>query len=101
MVRSGQVTYAAGKGIITDVGQVGGYPEYRGTPYKDSDRDGMPDEWEVRHGLNPNDASDASGDLNGDGYTNVEKFINGLDPSKKIDWRDLKNNVDTISPRRG
>ena len=31
-------------GIITDVSQVGGYPEYKGTPYKDSDNDGMPDE---------------------------------------------------------
>jgi len=99
MVRSGQVTYTAGKGIITEVGQVGGYPEYKGTPYKDSDRDGMPDEWEVRHGLNPGDASDAAKDPNGDGYTNIEKYLNGLDPAKKVDWRDSRNNVDTISPR--
>jgi hypothetical protein len=33
-------------GIITDVSQVGGYPEYKGTPYKDSDNDGLPDEYE-------------------------------------------------------
>lgn len=82
-------------GLITDPSQVGGYPEYKGTPYKDADRDGMPDEWEKRHGLNPNDASDSATDLNGDGYTNIEDFINGLDPKgKKIDWSDLKNNVD-------
>jgi hypothetical protein len=99
MVRTGQVTYAQGKGIITDIKQVGGYPEYTGTPYKDSDRDGMPDDWEVKHGLNPSDPSDAAGDLNGDGYTNIEKYLNGLDPSKRIDWRDPKNNVDTLSPR--
>jgi hypothetical protein len=99
MVRTGQVTYAQGKGIITDIKQVGGYPEYKGTPHKDSDGDGMPDEWEVKHGLNPNDPSDAAGDLNGDGYTNIEKYLNGLDPSKKTDWHDLKNNVDTLSPR--
>lgn len=55
----------------------------------------MPDDWEKKHGLNPNDASDASGDLNGDGYTNIEEFINGTDPrGKKVDWTDLKNNVD-------
>ncbi|MDR0845643.1 MAG: polysaccharide lyase, partial [Tannerella sp.] len=34
------------QGIITDIKQVGGYPEYKGTPYKDSDNDGIPDVWE-------------------------------------------------------
>jgi hypothetical protein len=83
------------KGIITHPSQVGGYPEYKGQPYKDSDGDGMPDDWESKHGLSPKDASDAAGDLNGDGYTNIEDFINGLDPKgKKVDWSNLKNNVD-------
>jgi hypothetical protein len=83
------------KGIITDIRQVGGYPEYRGMPYQDSDNDGLPDGWETQHGLNPRDASDASGDLNGDGYTNVEDFINGLDPrAPKRDWSDPKQSVD-------
>ncbi|MBC2605228.1 polysaccharide lyase [Pelagicoccus albus] len=81
MVRTGEVLYKEGKGIITDIKQVGGYPEYHGKPYKDSDGDGMPDKWEKMHGLNPKDASDASADLNGDGYTNIEDFINGMDPS--------------------
>lgn len=83
-------------GIITDISQVGGYPEYKGTPYKDSDADGMPDWWEVKYGLNPNDASDANGDLNGDGYTNIEKFINGINPETKIDWTNPKFNFDTL-----
>jgi hypothetical protein len=83
------------KGIITDPSQVGGYPDYKGKPYKDGDGDGMPDVWEKRHGLNPDDPSDAAGDLNGDGYTNIEDFVNGLDPqAAKVDWTDLKNNVD-------
>ncbi|TWT97677.1 hypothetical protein Pla108_18290 [Botrimarina colliarenosi] len=81
MVRTGTVTYEEGKGIITDIAQVGGYPEYDGEPYADADSDGMPDDWEASNGLNPNDASDAAGDLNGDGYTNVEDFLNGLDPT--------------------
>jgi hypothetical protein len=84
------------KGIITDPSQVGGYPQYKGEPYKDSDSDGMPDDWETRHGLNPNDPADAAGDLNGDGYTNIEKFIHNIDPAKKVDWTDLKNNKDTL-----
>jgi hypothetical protein len=33
------------QGIITDISQVGGYPEYKGTQYKDADSDGMPDDW--------------------------------------------------------
>ena len=44
-------------GIITDIRQMGGFPEYKGTPYVDTDGDGMPDEWEIANGLNPNDPS--------------------------------------------
>ena len=63
------------QGIITDIRQMGGYPEYKGTPYVDTDGDGMPDEWEKANGLNPNDPSDANKDCTGDGYTNIEKYI--------------------------
>ena len=49
-----------------------------GTPATDSDDDGMPDAWEERYGLDPNDPSDANGDLDHTGYTNIEKYINGL-----------------------
>ncbi len=66
-------------GIITAPWQVGGYPEYKGTPYKDSDNDGLPDDWEVAHGLNPKDASDSAKPAkNGDGYTNIEVYLNTL-----------------------
>jgi len=44
----------------------------------DSDHDGIPDDWEKTHGLNPNEPSDANKDLNGDGYTNLEKYLNSL-----------------------
>lgn len=64
-------------GIITAPFQVGGYPDYHGKPYKDTDNDGMPDEWETAHGLNPHDASDASKlAKNGGGYTNIEVYLN-------------------------
>lgn len=69
------------KGIITDVSQVGGYPVYKGTPYKDTDHDGMPDAYEIKHGLNPHNASDAAKPAkNGGGYTNIEVYLNGLVP---------------------
>ncbi|OYX79466.1 MAG: polysaccharide lyase, partial [Flavobacteriales bacterium 32-34-25] len=93
--RLGQDSYKLG--IITDIAQVGGYPEYKGKAYKDSDNDGMPDAWEKKFGLNPKDASDANADLNGDGYTNIEKYINGIDPTKKVDWKNLDNNEDTLA----
>ncbi len=71
-------------GIITDPKQVGGYPDYKGTPYKDSDNDGMPDDWETKHGLNPKDASDAMKDMDNDGYTNIEQFIFNIDAKKTV-----------------
>ena len=86
-------------GIITDIRQVGGYPEYKGTPYVDTDGDGMPDEWEIANGLNPNDPSDANGDVTGDGYTNIEKYINGISTKHRVDWTDLKNNYDTLAEK--
>ena len=47
-------------------------------PPPDSDLDGMADAWEIAHGLNPSDRSDASGDRDGDGYTNIEEYLNEL-----------------------
>jgi len=85
------------KGIITDISQVGGYPEYKGKPYVDTDKDGIPDKWEKKHGLNPNDPADAKLDSNNDGYSNIEDYINGIDPTKKVDWKDLSNNQETLT----
>jgi len=55
------------------------WPEYHtyNVP-ADSDHDGIPDAWEKAHGLNPEEVSDANGDLNHDGYTNLEKYLNSL-----------------------
>ncbi len=55
------------------------WPEYKtyNVPV-DTDHDGIPDDWEKAHGLNPNDPSDANADSTGDGYTNLEKYLNSL-----------------------
>ena len=86
-------------GIITDIRQMGGYPEYTGEKYLDSDMDGMPDEWELENGLDPYDPTDANRDCTGDGYTNIEKYINGISTTSCIDWTDLNNNYDTLSAK--
>ena len=70
-------------GIIYDIKQVGGYPEYKGKAYKDSDGDGMPDDWETRHKLNPKDPSDAVKTDNTTGYTYIENFLNDIRGDKK------------------
>ncbi|HEY4328536.1 MAG TPA: hypothetical protein VGN88_02280, partial [Phycisphaerae bacterium] len=87
-----------GDGIIQSQTDVGGWPVLKSSePPVDSDHDGIPDWWEKKYGLNPNDPSDAAKDSNGDGYTNLEKYLNGIDPTKKIDWRKPENNVNRLS----
>lgn len=47
----------------------------------DDDNDQMPDDWETSYGLNPFDASDAAGDLDGDGINNQDEYLGGTDPT--------------------
>ena len=74
----------AGRGRIIDSQRdVGGWPTYASTePPADSDHDAMPDAWEKRYGFNPNNPADGPKDRDGDGYTNVEEFLNLTDPAK-------------------
>jgi pectate lyase len=80
----------SGTGSIIDV--QGGYPH--GTDYEiskqawpvlktvtattDSDKDGMPDDYEKSHGLNPSDPADAPVLNKTSGYANIEHYINSL-----------------------
>jgi hypothetical protein len=63
----------ASLGIPNVVGNVAG-----GTAPKDTDQDGMPDAWEQTNGLDPANAADRNNDRNGDGWTNLEEYINSL-----------------------
>ncbi len=48
----------------------------------DDDNDGMPDVWEAQYsGLDPY-ADDAGGDLDGDGFTNLQEYQGGSDPTE-------------------
>jgi pectate lyase len=97
--------YKSGEGTkLMNVDSVGGWPVYlgdnrykyvseksfiknlkkyhlkKGIAYRDSDRDGMSDIWEDKHGFNKNDKRDAIADRDGDGYDNLEEFLNGTRP---------------------
>ena len=52
----------------------------QGSSLFDSDGDGMPDEWELRFGLNPCDPSDATSDSDGDGMSNLDECLAGRNP---------------------
>jgi pectate lyase len=65
--------------LIDSQKEVGGWPELApGAPRRDSDGDGMPDDWERQQRLNPRDAADASADRDGDGYSEFEEWLNAL-----------------------
>jgi hypothetical protein len=101
-----EVRNGTGK-IIDDEEQVGGWPQLKSAePPVDSDRDGMPDEWEKQHGFDADDPADGNADaqwrgrpalesktrpgwprhskeqgqdgLATDGYTNLEEYLNAL-----------------------
>jgi pectate lyase len=84
-------------GIIDSPADVGGWPELKSLPAPaDTDHDGMPDEWERRHGLDPGDPSDGVKDADSDGYTNVEECLNATDPRAFVDYTKPENNVNTL-----
>lgn len=81
--REGTYTYIGSNGsklgLIDSQKDVKGWPEYKpAESLKDSDGDGMPDDWETAQKLNPADASDGvKYNLSSD-YTNLEVFLNSL-----------------------
>lgn len=82
-VRSGTYTYKGSKGstngLIDSPSDVGGYPTLNSTEApKDTDRDGMPDEWEIANGLDQGASSDGKLYTLDKKYTNLEVYINSL-----------------------
>jgi pectate lyase len=78
-IRIGKYTLTK-NGLIDRVEQVGGWPVLKtGKHPQDTDKDGIPDEWERKNGLNAADPSDAKR-IAGNGYMNIENYINSLLP---------------------
>lgn len=93
-------------GIIDKVSDVNGYTEANFSTGSrpadfDTDKDGIPDAWEIANGLNPNDASDAltySLDSK-EYYTNLEVYANSLvEDIMKQGNADAENKVDEYYP---
>lgn len=83
-VRTGTASYGTqfrggGKGIIDYQDDVGGWPVLNSKPAPaDSDGDGIPDNWELEHHLNPDDSSDGTMFMLNQEYTNLEVYINSI-----------------------
>ncbi len=88
-VKNGTYTYTGSVGNLPGIpdreSDVGGFESYPSTSWADdydSDLDGLPDWWETMYGLNPNSAkgdfSDANKDRLGDGWTELERFLDWM-----------------------
>jgi hypothetical protein len=62
-----------------------GIPDFSDVYPLDTDNDGMPNEWEIRYGLDPNDAFDATSDQDNDGVTALDEFLAGTIPAGSLD----------------
>ena len=84
----------AGTGRLIDTpAEVGGYPALApGRPWRDSDGDGMPDAWERQQRLDPADPADGNADRDGDGFTELEEWLDSLANPRPLRTR--------IRPRR-
>lgn len=81
--------------LIDSTAQVGGMPSASGVSIagpSDTDRDGMPDWFEDKYGFNKL-VGDQNGDSDGDGYTNLEEYLNGV-----ISGYDLPVNTSASTP---
>lgn len=86
-VREGTTTYVGSKtglpGIPDSQADVGGwddynYPEVHRPEGWDTDHDGLPNHWETAQGLDPENGADGATDPDGDGFTNLEDYLDWL-----------------------
>ena len=76
-VQEGTATF--GDGIIDSPAQVGGWPELKSTSAPpDQDGDGIPDDWETHHGLDPKNPADRNGHTLSTGFTNLEVYLDDI-----------------------
>ena len=64
----------------------------------DSDHDGLPNDWELKYGLNPNNPRDAALDSDNDGFTNLEEFAAKTDPKDSESHPDYLDSMVVSAP---
>lgn len=74
-----EVRSRTGALLSNDPEEVGGWPDLAPAPAPlDTDRDGMPDDWEQRASLDPLSPADGNADKDGDGWTNFEEYLHEM-----------------------
>lgn len=71
---------------------------------EDDDNDGLPDDWELRYGLNPRDNTGddgRDGDLDGDGVSNWEEYQAGSNPADHLTGNDQRPRILAVIPQQG
>lgn len=92
-VRTGTATFGK-NGIIDSQNDVGGWPILESKPApKDTDQDGIPDEWEIKNGLDPNNPNDSKNIQPGTFYTYLEIYLEELLSEKGNNINKTKPNV--------
>ena len=66
-------------------------------PVVDADADGISDIWEIRYGLDPLDAGDASLDFDGDGLNNADEYVSQSDPNDSDSDNDGLSDGDEVN----
>ena len=73
-----EVRTGTGRHVMNEK-DAGGWPKLNpGQPQQDTDSDGMPDAWESRQRLDPQDPTDAAAKAEGSGYTNIERWMDEM-----------------------
>ncbi|WPD25094.1 MAG: hypothetical protein SD837_12785 [Candidatus Electrothrix scaldis] len=60
---------------------------------EDDDNDGMPDDWEIQYGLNPEAPNDANLDMDNDGISNLDEYLGGSEPDQAKSLSTLKDSA--------
>jgi len=92
------ITYADGTMTVYSYDEIGNRLSLNSE--FDTDMDGIPDDWEIAYGLNPNYSADAGGDKDGDGLTNLQEYQYGSNPENPDtdgDWMPDGYEVENIS----